>query len=98
MVRRSGRALTEENSNRKPKMPLEMSQEEYRVLKRDLKTLRTILKMENNMLIGRTLYVGAVVTHKVALQSRQVKFNRETLVTSRVSQIPLLDQTVLPTQ
>ena len=79
-------------------MPLEMSQEEYRVLKRDLKTLKTILKMENNMLIGRTLYVGAVVTHKVALQSRQVKFNRETLVTWRVSQIPWLDQTVLPTQ
>ena len=79
-------------------MPLEMSQEEYRVLKRDLKTLKTILKMENNMLIEKTLYVGAVATHKVALRSHQVKFNRETLVTWRVSQIPLLDQTVLPTQ
>lgn len=98
MVHRSVRALTEENSNRKPKMLLDMSLEEYRILKRDLKTLKTILKMENNLLIEKTHCVGAVVTHKVALQSHQVKFNRETLVTWRVSQIPMLDQTVLPTQ
>ena len=79
-------------------MLLEISQEEYRILKRGLKTLKTILKMVNNLSIEKTHYVGAVVTHKVALQSHQVKFNRETLVTSRVPQIPLLDQTVLPTQ